>query len=163
MKTFPWLERTVFWGLAAGSLVLVFLLMLAPRCVALAGLSRQLETTRREARALFGHVCSARADVSAMRHDPYFVEKTARIELGLRRPGEKEMVLSTEAPRAPLADVKVPEPGLAVRLLTPFAEDPLFRCAVFLTAVSMFFVAFVTMSQTLPSLPEVEAALERGR
>ena len=163
MKPARFLEVTVFWLFTAGSLALVFALMLAPQYESLSKLSRELDITQDEACTLFSRICQVRADASAMRNSPYFIEKTARIDLGLRMPGESEMVLASTTSRVPVSVSEPLAPTFYERAMQPFAGDPLFRSAVFLTAVAMLFVALVGMSQSPPPIPELAELRRRER
>ena len=64
MKSSRLLKGVVFWLFTAGALGLVFALMLAPQYRALVDLSRELDATQEEARALFSRICQVRADAS---------------------------------------------------------------------------------------------------
>jgi len=158
MKSSRLLEGVVFWLFTAGALGLVFALMLAPQYRALVDLSRELDASQEEASALFSRICQVRADASAMRNSPYFVEKTARVDLGLRMPGENEVVLASTVEEVPVREAPSTAPTLFERTVRPFAYDPLFRSAVFLTAVAMLFVALVGMSQSVPPVAEAVRA-----
>ena len=157
MKHRP-LESSVFWLFALGGVLLLFLLLLSPQYGALRSLASELAATRAQTRELARNIRSVRRDTVAVRNSPYFVEMTARSELGLRRADEKEMILRRRVPAPPFrTDYRIPA-GMLEKVLRPFGEDPLFRAAALLAAVSMMFVALVSLPQAVP--PALRAAQE---
>jgi len=157
MKRRP-LESSVFWLFALGGVLLLFLLLLSPQYQTLQSLADELAAMRAQTRELVRNIRSVRRDTVALRNNPYFVEKTARSELGLRRADEKEMILRRRVPAPPFrTDYRIPA-GMLDKVLRPFAEDSLFRAAVLLAAVSMMFVALVSLPQAVP--PALRAAQE---
>ena len=149
------LEAGTFWLFIGGALVLLFLLLVAPQYRNLRALSRDLAAARAQSSQLVRHIRRTRVEAVAIRNNPYFVERTARAELGLRRPGEREMVLRARVPSPPFTLQPRPPAGTLERLLAPFADDPLFRAATLLWAVSMLLVAL--MSAVRPALPALRA------
>lgn len=152
------LESSVFWLFALGGVLLLFLLLLSPQYGTLRSLSNELGVTRAQTRELARNIRHVRRDTVAVRNSPYFVEMTARCELGLRCSDEKEMILSRRVPAPPFrTDYRCPA-GTLETILRPFADDPLFRAAVLLAAVSMVFVALISLPQAVP--PALRTAQE---
>ena len=152
------LESSVFWLFAFGGVLLLFLVLLSPQYGTLRSLSDELAVTRAQTRELARNIHEVRRDTVAVRNSPYFVEMTARSELGLRRADEKEMILFRRVPAPPFrTDHRRPQ-GMLGKVLLPFAEDPIFRAAVLLAAVSMMYVALISLPGPVP--PALRAAQE---
>ena len=154
------LEKNVFWLFVAAALVMFFALLAAPQYRLMKSLAREVDTTRTQCRQIARCIRDARADAAAMQHSAYFVEKTARMDLGLRRPGEREMILAVRGPRTPFTLPRPEPPNALERCLAPFSEEPLFRAAVLLSAISMLFVAFISIDKPIP--PEGKGARKKG-
>lgn len=108
--------RTDSFRPVLGATVLLVLALLA---IAALKSSRDLEAARARERLLKTRIASTRAEserllvrVERLRHDPGMLERLAREDLGMVRPGDVVVELpSSQSPRSPAPPMSPPPPG----------------------------------------------------
>ena len=140
------LRATLFWTLAAGAVLLMGALAWVPRYVEMCDLKRRHQVAARDTTRLTERLDALRVEATALRTEPFTIESVMRTELRIRADGEEvvRMGVSHNTLRIDATADTQPGPEPLERFLSPFAQDPFFRGAVFVLCCAMLVCAFAT-------------------
>ena len=140
------LRAALFWMLAAGAVLLMGALAWVPRYVEMCDMLRLRQDAVRIRTRRAERLDALRAEAVALRTEPFTVESVMRTELRIRADGEEVVRIAAahETLRTDATDAAQPGPEPLERFLSPFAQDPFFRGAVFVLCCAMLVCAFAT-------------------